>query len=205
MDDSLAVVKRSLRDQLRCQLQDIAPEEVRRHSRLAVDRLMSTEAFATAETLMLYMPIACEVDLTALMLRCFQESRTICVPRVDWDHHRMWPVQIHRFDDKSFQMDRYGLRMPDPSDPPAPPEAIDLAVIPGLGFDVRGYRLGRGGGYYDRFLSLPAFGGRKMGLCFDQQIIDRVPVAEHDVRMDLIVTDRRVITTAPCMKGGPPS
>ena len=74
-------------------------------------------------------------------------------------------------------------------------EDIDLVVIPGAGYDSHGNRLGYGGGYYDMLLA-----GRKknmpiIALAYEEQLIDAIPAEKHDVRVDMIVTDQRVITT----------
>ena len=63
---------------------------------------------------------------------------------------------------------------------------IDVAIIPGVAFDRQGHRLGRGKGYYDRLLSvMPQV--YKIGLCFDFQVVDNVPVDSHDIRMDEVI------------------
>ena len=70
---------------------------------------------------------------------------------------------------------------------------IDLALIPGLGFDTEGRRLGRGKGFYDRLLGDPLFRARKVALAWEWQIAEQIPTEDHDVTMDLIVTEKRVI------------
>lgn len=68
-------------------------------------------------------------------------------------------------------------------------EQIDLILVPGMAFDRHGHRLGRGKGYYDRFLS-QAKDCYKIGVCFPFQLVDEVPTDEHDVRMDEIITQK---------------
>ena len=72
-----------------------------------------------------------------------------------------------------------------------PLNRLDLALVPGLGFDARGHRLGRGKGHYDRLLA--GFGGRKIGVAFDFQIMAEVPCEAHDIVLDDIVTPARWI------------
>ncbi len=67
----------------------------------------------------------------------------------------------------------------------------DILLIPGLAFSPKGFRLGRGGGYYDRYLL--DYKGKKIGICFHEQFIDDVPIEEHDQLMDFIVTDEAII------------
>ncbi len=142
---------------------------------------------------MLYMPLATEVDLTTAAMRCFQAGKTVCVPKVDWNRRDMSAVEVSTFDDHVMDIDEHGLRSPRDSQP-LPPRSIDLVVVPGLAFDTHGNRLGRGGGFYDRFLSRLRHGATSVGLAFDFQIVDTVPADERDVSVDLVVTDRRLIS-----------
>ena len=75
-----------------------------------------------------------------------------------------------------------------------PLDDLDLVLVPGVAFNLGGHRLGRGKGFYDRLLQ--NFSGKKIGVAFDEQIVDALPVEENDVRMDLILTPSR------CLKPG---
>ncbi len=154
-------------------------------------RLTNLEVFQHARVVMLYMPLANEVDLTPAAIRCFQTAKTVCVPRVDWKRRDMNPVEVTSFDDHVMDIDEHGLRTPRDGRPLVP-TLIDLVVVPGLAFDARGHRVGRGGGYYDRFLSRLRRSATTVGLAFDAQIIDTVPADERDISVDLVVTERRV-------------
>jgi 5-formyltetrahydrofolate cyclo-ligase len=87
-------------------------------------------------------------------------------------------------------MGQFGAREPFASDERRvlPSEAATV-LVPGLGFDARGGRLGRGGGFYDRFLATPGLAARRIGVCFACQLVERVPLEAHDARMDAIVTE----------------
>ncbi len=149
------------------------------------------EVFGHASVVMLYMPLATEIDLTPVAIRCFQGSKTVCVPRVDWRGRDMVPVEISSFDDEVMAVDDHGLRTPR-AGRPIVPSVIDLVIVPGLAFDPGGHRLGRGGGFYDRFLRRLRRSAITVGLAFDAQIIDTVPADDRDFSVDIIVTDRRV-------------
>ena len=157
----------------------------------ACSRLTALEVFQHASVVMLYMPLASEVDLTPVAIRCFQTGKTVCVPLVDWKRRDMEPVEVTSFDDHVMEVDEHGLRMPR-GGAPIPPNLLDLVVVPGLAFDAHGHRLGRGGGYYDRFLGRLRRTAATVGLGFDVQITDEVPVNDGDVSVDIVVTDRRV-------------
>jgi 5-formyltetrahydrofolate cyclo-ligase len=164
-------------------------------SATACARMMQLELFDQASVVMLYMPLSDEVDLLPLALRCFQMGKTVCVPKVDWQRKDMTPAEVMSFDDHCMEVDEHGVRSPRDGRPIVI-SSIDLVVVPGLAFDARGNRLGRGGGYYDRFLKrLPPMTAT-VGLAFDVQIIDDVPVDERDIRVDMVVTDRR-LTVSP--------
>jgi 5-formyltetrahydrofolate cyclo-ligase len=73
---------------------------------------------------------------------------------------------------------------------PVPINLIDLVIVPGLGFTPRGYRIGRGMGFYDRFLSQPDFGGFACGLAFEDQVLAEIPLLDHDVPLSMLATDQ---------------
>ena len=104
-------------------------------------------------------------------------------------------VEVQSFDDHIMELDEHGLRSPRDG-APLPTNLIDLVVVPGLAFDAHGHRLGRGGGYYDRFLSRLRKSAKSIGLAYEEQMIDQVPINEDDVSVKIVVTDRRV-TNAP--------
>ncbi|MCL4197502.1 MAG: 5-formyltetrahydrofolate cyclo-ligase [Phycisphaerales bacterium] len=199
-DRGILQAKQALRDQVRTRLSEITPPELYGLSILACENVSACDAFRHARTIMMYAPLAQEVDVSHIALRCFQQNRTVCLPKIDWEHRRMWPVPVNSFDDCSLVPDRHGLRVPERGCP-MPIEMIDLVIVPGVAFDSDGHRLGRGGGYYDRFLGQTGFGGRCMALCFDCQIVDSVPRVAHDVVMDYIATERRLIHVDPAVKG----
>jgi 5-formyltetrahydrofolate cyclo-ligase len=191
-DESTKNAKRALRARMRALLLDM--DDASRHlaSVRACERLAGLEAFRNALVVMLYMPLETEVDLTSTALRCFQMGKTICVPRVDWDRRDMVPIEVTSFDAR-MDTDEHGVRAPRYGRPVSP-LLIDLVVVPGLAFDVAGRRLGRGGGYYDRFLAKLRPDAVKVGLVFDEQIVDEAPIEAWDITVDCVVTDRRVTT-----------
>jgi 5-formyltetrahydrofolate cyclo-ligase len=164
-------------------------------SAAACSHLTGLDPFRNASVVMLYMPLAHEVDVTAAALRCFRMGKTVCVPRINWKRQDMEPVEVSSFDDEVMDIDEHGLRAPRKG-PPVPPAMIDLLVVPGLAFDPHGNRLDRGGRCYSRFLGRLRRSATTVGLAFDVQIIDTVPADERDMSVDVVVTDRRVTPVA---------
>ncbi len=189
-------VKSDLRDRMRRVLADLGPESRHDASAAACLRLAALDAFRHASVVMLYMPLPTELDLTAAAIRCYRQGKTVCVPRVDWKGRDMVPVEISSFDDEVMEIDDHGLRTPRQGRPLVP-RMIDMVIVPGLAFDTAGNRLGRGGGFYDRFLRRLRRSTATVGLAFDAQIVESVPTGDLDFGMDTVVTDRRV-----CQIGG---
>ncbi len=183
--------KADLRRQVQAKLTAMSEEQRHDGSVAACSRLTGLEVFQHASVVMLYMPLTSEVDLTGVAIRCFGTGKTVCVPRVDWKRRDMEPVEVTSFDDHVMEVDEHGVRSPR-GGAPIPPTLLDLVVVPGLAFSADGHRLGRGAGYYDRFLSRLRRAATTIGLAFDVQIADEVPVEAGDVPVDIVVTDRRV-------------
>src|SRR5437763_11121701 len=137
---------------------------------------------------MLYIRTPHEVDTAPLALRCWQSGKSVVVPKVSWDQRRMLPVEI-----TSLQTDLttsgHGIREPE-TGKPVPIAEIDIVIVPGLGFTPNGFRIGRGMGFYDRFLAQPDFVGVSCGLAFEEQIVPNLPVLDHDVPLAMLVTER---------------
>lgn len=131
-----------------------------------------------------------EIDTTALAQRAWEDGKRVLAPRVDWDAGRLGAVQIESFKEPDIRTGERGIA--EPAGPEVKIDEIDLVVVPGLAFDVRGNRLGRGGGFYDRFLAQPGFRAVRCGLAFEIQIVECVPVNAFDVSMHMLVTDAAV-------------
>jgi len=156
---------------------------------------MAQREFKRAKAIMIYLPLPGEVDLSPIALRAWQEQKIIAAPKVSWDDRHMIPVQIRSMETAVVTTDR-GLREPKDDDP-VPLEILDLVVVPALAFDRQGNRLGRGAGFYDRFLSQPEFHGIATGLAFREQIVEKIPVHDNDVPVHILITDEEVLRLRP--------
>lgn len=200
MHDSVESAKKAMRTTLRQTVRALPRERCREASAAACARLVRLDAFREATIVMLYLPLAAEVDTTAAAIEAFASGKTVCVPRVDWDRNDMQAVAVDSFDDEAMDVGEHLVRSPR-GGRLVPPGTIDLVVVPGLAFDDHGRRLGRGGGYYDRFLPRLRRSARAIGIAFDEQVVGEVPSAVHDRAMDLVVTDRRITAGRPSRSG----
>jgi 5-formyltetrahydrofolate cyclo-ligase len=164
-----------------------------RHTRslAACSQLITTKEFRSAQVVMIFLSMVKEIETSTLAIKAWAEGKNVVVPRVDWGSKKMEPIEIQSLD-VGFQTTGPGLREPI-SGKAVPLGMIEMVVIPGLAFDRRGYRVGRGRGFYDRFLSQQDFAGVRCGLCFHEQLMPPLPNEEHDVPMDLVVTDTEVV------------
>ncbi len=152
--------------------------------------VVGTREFQQAGVVMVYLSTNDEVDTAPLALRCWQAGKTVVVPKVSWDQKRMLPVEINSL---QTDMTRTGAGIREPvAGKPVPLDMIDLVIVPGLGFSPKGDRIGRGMGFYDRFLSQPDFIGRSCGLAFEEQILPEIPMLDHDVPLSMLISERGV-------------
>jgi 5-formyltetrahydrofolate cyclo-ligase len=183
--------KIEMRHTMRSRLYALAQSQRRSGSKLACQNLIGTDEYKKASVVMIFLSLPHEVDTTAVILDAWQQGKTVAVPKISWQQRHMIAVEITSLD-TGFSEDRRGLKNPT-TGVPMPDEEIDLVVTPGLAFDKKGNRLGRAGGYYDRFFTNESLAAKKCGFGFSQQIADSVPVDDHDMRVDFLVTDAGVV------------
>jgi 5-formyltetrahydrofolate cyclo-ligase len=183
--------KAQLRRQLQNSLLSISSRQRSEKSRKACRNLISIPQFQNASTVMTFLSLPHEVDTTESILHAWQLGKTVTVPKVSWQQRHMIAVQIHSLE-TGISTESSGLRNPTVGVPMAF-EDIDLVITPGLGFDREGNRLGRGGSYYDKFFANAELKASRCGFGFTEQLVEKVPVAEHDEPVDIIVTDEEII------------
>lgn len=172
-------------------LEKMSVEAKREASEAICKRLASIASISFADAIFAYLALEDEVDLFSMMKTWIDESRTVGVPLVSWEDKTMRAGVLHSMDDKTLVETRFGLREPTHRHP-IPADYIDAIIVPGLAFDASGGRLGRGGGFYDRYLdaSRPPI---VIGVAFDEQIQDEVHLEPHDQRMTVVVTQTRTL------------
>ncbi len=183
--------KAQLRRKLQNCLLAIPSEQRSEKSRKACRNLVSIPQFQSASTVMMYLFLPHEADTSEAILYAWQLGKVVVVPKVSWKQRHMIAVQINSLE-TGFSTSASGLRNPI-AGVPMPFEEIDLVVTPALGFDRKGNRLGRGGSYYDRFFANAELKASRCGFGFAEQLVETIPVAEHDEPVDILVTDEEII------------
>jgi 5-formyltetrahydrofolate cyclo-ligase len=182
--------KESLRARCR-QIRDaLLPEQVAAASSQVCDHLAAWPAFRQAGVVMTYMAFRGEIDLGRLMDE-FPDKRWV-LPRVVGG---VTPHMIlHLYDPARLVRHKFGMLEPDPSLPVVRPDELDLVLTPGLAYDRRGYRLGFGGGFYDRFL--PHVAANKIGIVFASLIVEHIPNDHFDQRVDVLASESGICVMA---------
>ncbi|MBQ7419875.1 MAG: 5-formyltetrahydrofolate cyclo-ligase [Prevotella sp.] len=147
-----------------------------------ISRLKAHPVLAHARTLLLYHAMADEVPTQELLQELISEGKTVLLPRVVNDEE----MEIrHYTGPEDLQVGAFGIMEPTGA-LFTDYDRIDLAIIPGIAFDREGHRLGRGKGYYDRFLSR-ILNTYKIGICFPERLLEQIPTAEHDISVDEVI------------------
>lgn len=183
-------VKAALRATARSARRGMDDAERRSASDAAVARLLALPELRRARTVLLYAPLREEADPTTTSLPVLRDRgiRTL-FPRVRGDELEL----VAATDLTGLALGYRGIR--EPAGPTVDPEDVDVAVVPGVAFDVVGGRLGQGGGHYDRLLLLLPDDCVRVGFCFSCQVVPFVPCEAHDEPVDLVVTQRATYRT----------
>ncbi len=178
--------KKILRDALLKKREDIPSAKRLSKSKKIFRELFGDRLFQKAEHVALYSGTADEV-LTRPFLRTLLKNKKIYLPKVELGDRKMTFCRIQSCSGDLVK-GAYGIMEPRASCPRRSARRMDIIIVPGVAFDRHGGRLGRGAGYYDRLLK-KAGKVTKIGLCFREQLIRKVPMTARDVRMDRVITD----------------
>lgn len=177
------MLKAELRHLIRQRKQAFSRQQLEEWSLDIMGRLKEEPHFRQANTILLYHALPDEVNTSSLLDEL--KDKTILLPRVVNEEEMELRYYTGRQD---LQTGAFGIMEPC-GEPFTEYQQIDVAVIPGMAFDETGHRLGRGRGYYDRFLSRVPY-LYKIGLCFHFQLMGNVPTDENDIPMDLVISGK---------------
>lgn len=168
-----------------------AINELMRKSEKIKNNLFCLKEFANAETILFYVSKNKEVRTDDMIKQSIKMGKKTLVPYINKKSNEIIPSKIINFD-KELEMGSFGIREPKKMfRRPVNPEIIDMVIVPGIVFDRRGYRIGYGKGFYDKFLS--KIRCETIGLAYSFQIIDMIPNEEHDIPIKTIITENGFI------------
>ncbi|MHB1185107.1 MAG: 5-formyltetrahydrofolate cyclo-ligase [Desulfobulbia bacterium] len=182
----------ALRARIMAARDSLSPEERQRKNLAITERLLALPEFAGARHVFAYVSFRSEVETLNLIAHCLDTGVTVSVPLTLVQEHRLLPYAIT---DPGRDLVPGYCSIPEPLQtlPLVDPGAIEVVVTPGSVFDAQGGRLGYGGGYYDRFLHTAAPQALRIGLAFDLQVVEAVPLESHDEQLDYLITETRTI------------
>ena len=188
MSADFAEKKTALRRQLRARAKGFSIEDRAVASAKIQLLLKNQDLWRGMRSILLYAPLADEPDLLPLVDELVSSGKVVTLPRYFEEHGRYFACEVTgRAGD--LTPGTFGVREPSASRPIFNLNRLDFVLVPGIGFTLDGWRLGRGKGFYDRLLAEAR--GFKCGVCFDWQLTDEIPVEPHDVRLDCILTPTR--------------
>ena len=156
-------------------------------SKTIAEKFFNTVYYINSTSILIYYPFRSEVDTTIIIKKALKDGKNIILPRVSGRR-----LELFYVDDPKKQLKKGVYDIMEPNAVlcrKARISDIDLAIVPGVGFDKNLNRLGYGGGFYDKLLLRIPKGVKKIAFCFDIQIIDRIPVSKDDIKVDLLITD----------------
>lgn len=155
--------------------------------RIIKEKVLSLEEFKRAKVVAFYVSLESEVDTTALIDEALKMGKRVVIPAIAGDVLYLAMIK----DRKSASLKGpYGILQPAVgSFNPFPKEDVDLIIVPAVAFDKKMQRLGRGKGFYDRFLKDLPKNIKKIGLAYDLQIMEDLPVTPRDIPVDMVITN----------------
>jgi 5-formyltetrahydrofolate cyclo-ligase len=187
MTDAIYALKQQLRQQCRETRRALGERARTQAGAVICAHIETWRVFQRSSVLLTYLPMRGEVDLTSLLLR-YPEKRWLAPRILPEENHRM---ALHVYDPQRLARHEFGMLEPAADLPEVPPTEVQLVLAPGLAYDRRGWRLGYGGGYFDRFLQ--DFEGVSLGVVYAALLLDELPHGEFDVPMDWIVTEQGLL------------
>lgn len=184
--------KHVLRKQVIAHIKGLSANEKRQIEQRLANQLFATEIWRQATTIGITYATDVEWDTTLIIERAWQEKKTIAMPKVDPAKKQMFFYRIKSFNDLAIGYAKIKEPIVEQTEMIAK-EQIDLLIVPGVVFDEQGYRIGFGGGYYDRFLA--DFKQTTVSLVSNLQLMKQIPTEKHDIPVQYIITEDACMKT----------
>ena len=173
----------------------LSSEEIKDESKKISLRLAETVEYRNSQNIMFYVATRSEVQTEEMIKTSIKMGKNIFVPIILKECINLAPSKIFDFDTELEKGEKGILEPKKKYYRLFPSENIDLIIVPGVVFDLRGNRIGRGFGYYDNFLRKIRTSTKIIALAFEMQIVKKIPVDKNDIPVDKIITEKRVINS----------
>ncbi|XJS11650.1 5-formyltetrahydrofolate cyclo-ligase [Aerococcaceae bacterium WGS1372] len=181
-------VKKQLRQDMLNLRTSLDTTYVQNSDQAIIENILNSQLYLSSKVIFCFMSMESEVNTRPIIEDALNRGKIVCVPKVI-SKGKMEAFEIYGFDD--FELSSFGIHEPKEGSLLIDPEHIELGIIPNITVSRSGYRLGYGGGFYDRyFLRSDMF---RMAVCREQLIQEELPVEQHDQKVDAIVTELGII------------
>ena len=180
-------MKQKLRKEILEKSDSLIKEEIKEKSKIIKEKLFSSPEFKKAKTICFFVSFNSKVNTYEMIKESIDQGKTICVPIAT--DHKLILSKINNFDELN-KKSKYGILEPQEINE-MPKDNVDIIIVPGTVFDKEGHRIGYGKGYYDGLLK--EYKRLSIGICFDLQIIDKVPRDEWDEQLDKVITEKGIM------------
>lgn len=191
--------KKQVREQV-IKLRDSQSEDkILSKSKIIKDELFDFEYFKKSNIIMFYVSFRSEVKTDFIIKESLKLGKKVVLPQADPKNKKLNIFQVTNFEE-DLKEGIWGILEPKDACKKIDIKNIDLVIVPAVAYDMRGYRVGYGGGYYDKFLSEfynSNKNGKTIGLAYELQIIDKIPADEFDQKVNFIVTEERINYISP--------
>ncbi|KGG80248.1 5-formyltetrahydrofolate cyclo-ligase [Caloranaerobacter azorensis H53214] len=188
--------KNELRKKILNKRKELSNEDVLSLSNKIIDLLINTTFYKNANYIMTYIDFRNEVKTEKLIKKSLEIGKKIIIPISLTKSRKLLLSELKDYDNE-LTIGTYGILEPKKEFiREVSAEILDLIIVPGVVFDKRGYRIGYGGGYYDRFLLNIDKSVPKVALAFDFQVVEKIDKEKHDIPVDYIITEKGVITVS---------
>jgi len=189
-------MKQTLKSGILEKRKSLSREEVKEKSAKIKQKLYSLPEFKKAKNIMFYVSFNNEADtietIKELLKNKGENKKNIIVPYVEKNNPILQLSELKNFSD--LEPKTFGIFEPKECKiKKFDANKLDLVVVPGIVFDENGHRIGYGHGYYDRFLKKISSKAKKAGLAFDFQLIGKIPEEQHDIPVDFVITEKRIV------------
>lgn len=163
------------------------------NSELIFQNLLKLSEIKEAKNIMAYLDFNNEVKTDNIVNYFLSKNQKVVVPITILDEKKLLLSEIKDIE-TDVSIGTYGIREPKSGFiRPVEAKELDIVIVPAVAYDINGYRLGYGGGYYDRFLESIRDDCLTIGIAFEIQLFDKIPKEDHDAQLDYIITEKRII------------
>jgi 5-formyltetrahydrofolate cyclo-ligase len=184
-------MKKKIRQELLIKRNKLSIFDIKNKSKIIQNKLFEIPEYKKANTILFYISYKKEVDTHDMIKKSILIGKNVIVPISDTKNKKLILSKLNNWE--NLGISTYNILEPkEEYINETSIENIDLIIVPGIGFDIQGYRIGHGLGYFDKLLN-KSIKSNIIGIAFEQQIIKKIPIEKHDISVEKIITEKRII------------